>query len=180
MTVSETVTDDIKLTRLFQTSSGDYFATLMWEWMPRYGWTLLLPVLLSCLAGCVLHDERWLLVGLMLLFIVIPMAMSFLYTYYMLTPEVRRAVLPKRVEIADGRYLKLIYAEMAENMDENNPTEDNDVKVTPLPPAEYIDWSEVKKVRYTSRFRIYYLRGQRMQFLLIPHDSLIVSQNQCG
>ena len=70
----------------FRTVSGDYFAVLLSEWIPRYGWTVLIPVLATAGYGCLSHDERWLLVALMLVFIVAPMVMSFLYTYYMLAP----------------------------------------------------------------------------------------------
>lgn len=164
------------VTRQFTTSSGDYFAILISEWTPRYGWTLLLPLLATAALGCVLHDVRWVLVALMLLFIVIPMAMSFLYTYYMLTPEARRAVLCKRVEIEEGECVKLIYERpRRDNEDEavNATAEDTDADA-PLPPAETLPWSDVKRVRRTSRFLVYFLKGERMQFLLVPLESIEV------
>lgn len=93
----------------FRTVSGDYFAVLLSEWIPRYGWTVLIPVLATAGYGCLSHDERWLLVALMLVFIVAPMVMSFLYTYYMLAPEARRTILCKTVEIYPGSHISLRY-----------------------------------------------------------------------
>lgn len=181
--------DDVIITGQFRTTSGDYFAVLLSEWLPRYGWTLFIPILATAGFGCLRHDERWLLVALMLVFIVAPMVMSFLYTYYMLAPEARRAVLCKRVEIAAGRYLKLVYeqpdkdesgeCETQTQTHDGNSTqkraEDNDA-YAPLPPAEIIEWSDVVRIRRTSRFMVYFLRGERMQFILIPHSALSVSR----
>lgn len=179
------------ITEPFSTTSGDYFAILLSEWLPRYGWTLFIPILATAGVGCLLHDERWLLVALMLVFIVAPMVMSFLYTYYMLTPEARRAVLHKRVEIHPGQHLRLIYLHPdsrhkggendakngAENSAEKEKGEDDEY-VYQLPPDEVIPWTEIIRIRRTSRFTIYFLRGQRMQFLLIPHTAF--SKNTVG
>lgn len=166
---------DIIKTRPFRTTSGDYFAVLLSEWLPRYGWTLFIPILATAGYGALRHDERWLLVALMLVFIVVPMLMSFLYTYYMLTPEARRAVLCKCVEIVPGSHIRLTYVdsdEMGEEEQKATATDKSDD--TPLPPAEVIDWSDVVRTRRTSRFVVYFLRGERMQFLLIPRCAMTV------
>ena len=36
---------DVIITGQFRTTSGDYFAVLLSEWLPRYGWTLFIPIL---------------------------------------------------------------------------------------------------------------------------------------
>lgn len=181
---SATLRDEVVVTEPFSTTSGDYFSILLSEWLPRYGWTLFIPVLATAGVGCLLHDERWLLVALMLVFIVAPMVMSFLYTYYMLTPEARRAVLHKRVEIHPGQHLRLIYLHPGnypegDGSDARGEAENSAIKekgeddgyTCQLPPDEVIPWTEVIRIRRTSRFTVYFLRGQRMQFLLIPHSS---------
>ncbi|WP_302321328.1 hypothetical protein, partial [uncultured Duncaniella sp.] len=100
---------EIRVTKPFRTVSGDYFSVLLGAWIPRYGWLMLLPVAFFVTLGYMLQDERWLITALILTFIVAPMVMSFLYTYYMLTPEARRTILNKRVEIAEGKYIRLTY-----------------------------------------------------------------------
>lgn len=154
-------------------------------WLPRYGWTLLLPILL-CTAVGLIFDERFLLIALMLVFIVVPMLMSFLYTYYMLTPEARRAVIRKRVEIDDNNSLRLVYLpeEKKEDADGVKPASErtllpiaSDKERAPMPPLpvpdpETIPWTDIIAVKSTSRFRVYLLKGPRLNFVLIPWEAL--------
>lgn len=173
----------MKKTNPFVTTSGDYLSVLLSLWLPRYGWLVVTPILICGVLGAV-FDERLMLVALMLLFIVVPMLMSFLYTYYMLTPEARRAVVRKVVEIDEGRSIRLTYLpdEKSEDTEKRSKrmllpiAQDEDVKppmpALPIPAPENIDWSEVLGVKYTSRFTVYILRGQRLTFLLIPHSAI--------
>lgn len=174
----------MKKTLPFDTTSGDYLSVLLSLWLPRYGWLVLLPIVVCAVAGFV-FDERLLLVALMLLFIVVPMLMSFLYTYYMLAPEARRAVIRKEVEIAEGDYLKLTYLDPEKNSADEKadragrmllPIAKEEDKAPlpplPLPKPEKIAWQDVVGVKYTSRFTVYLLRGPRLNFLLIPHSAI--------
>lgn len=174
----------MKKTTPFVTASGDYLSVLMSLWLPRYGWTILIPLIVCATIGVVI-DERFLLIALMLLFIVVPMLMSFLYTYYMLTPEARRAVLRKEVEIRDGESLRLIYLPREKTGEDEKsasrrmllPIAREEERHEPeikeiVPGPELIPWSEILKVKYTARFRVYILRGPRLNFLLIPHASI--------
>lgn len=171
-------------TQPFTTSSGDYLSVLLSLWIPRYGWTIILPIAICAAVGFV-YDPRFLLIALMLLFIVVPMLMSFLYTYYMLTPEARRAVIRKQVEIDENNFIRLIYLsdEKKENAESGKSVAQrtllpiaSEEERAPLPPLpvpdpETIKWSEILSVRSTSRFRVYILKGSRLTFLLIPWDA---------
>lgn len=149
-------------------------------WLPRYGWLVITPILVCGVLGAV-FDGRLMLVALILLFIVVPMLMSFLYTYYMLTPEARRAVIRKTVEIDEGRSIGLTYLPDEKREDNRSkrmllPIAKDDkaepqMPALPIPDPEKIDWSEVIGVKYTSRFTVYLLRGARLTFLLIPHSA---------
>ncbi|MDE6370302.1 MAG: hypothetical protein K2K92_02295 [Duncaniella sp.] len=171
------------VTDIFRTTSGDYFGVVLNAWFRRRGWMLLLPIIATLSLGIVLHDERWMLMSLMLVFIVAPMAMSFIYTYYMLTPEARRAILPKYVEIDEGRSITLVYVRTSET-EASVPTDEREsvaeaVPITiedslpepKVPEPETISWDKIGKISYTSRFRVYHLVGGHMQFILIPHAS---------
>ena len=172
----------MKKTNPFVTTSGDYLSVLLSLWLPRYGWLVITPILVCGVLGAV-FDERLMLVALMLLFIVVPMLMSFLYTYYMLTPEARRAVIRKTVEIDEGRSIRLIYLPDEKREDAKNRSKrmllpiakdeeaEPQMPALPVPDPEKIDWSEVIGVKYTSRFTVYLLRGVRLTFLLIPHSA---------
>ncbi len=154
----------------FTTTSGTYLATLISLWLPRHGWKVAVPLIAVAAACMIIPDERLILVALMLLFIVIPMGMSFLYTYYMLTPEARRAILPKRITIDPGKSLHLHYisAEDTEDKDENG----EDANKFPIPEDEIISWSGIKRVRYTSRGCVYILDTPRLQFILVPYEAI--------
>lgn len=159
-------------TQPFTTSSGDYLFTLMCLWVPHYGWTVAVPVVLFAVVG-VLWDVRFLLISLMLLFIVVPMLMSFLYIYYMLTPEARMAVIRKTVEIDEGHSLRLVYLPpeqpvSAQRHGDDSPGEDIFAHV---PEPETIGWDEIKKVKYTSRFVVYIFHAPRLRFLLVPYTA---------
>lgn len=172
----------MKKTNPFVTTSGDYLSVLLSLWLPRYGWLVITPILVCGVLGAV-FDGRLMLVALMLLFIVVPMLMSFLYTYYMLTPEARRAVIRKTVEIDEGRSIRLTYLPDEKREDAKNRSKrmllpiakdeeaEPQMPALPVPDPEKIDWSEVIGVKYTSRFTVYLLRGVRLTFLLIPHSA---------
>ncbi len=172
----------MKKTNPFVTTSGDYLSVLLSLWLPRYGWLVITPILVCGVLGAV-FDGRLMLVALMLLFIVVPMLMSFLYTYYMLTPEARRAVIRKTVEIDEGRSIRLTYLPDEKQEDVKNRSKrmllpiakdeeaEPQMPALPIPDPEKIDWSEVIGVKYTSRFTVYLLRGVRLTFLLIPHSA---------
>lgn len=145
-------------------------------WIPRYGWTVALP-LIACAAIGVFIDTRFLLVALMLLFIVVPMVMSFLYTYYMLTPEARRAITRKEIVIDEDNEMKLIYLPPEQptlkepKLGEEYNADNIEVKSF-VPDPETIKWKNIKSVKYTTRFVVYILDTPRLQFILIPYAAL--------
>ncbi|WP_297059352.1 hypothetical protein [uncultured Duncaniella sp.] len=180
----------IRKTAPFRTTSGEYFSVLLKAWMVRYGWLMLIPTAFFVALGYALHDERWLLVALMTVFIVAPMVMSFIYTYYMLTPEARRAVLRKRVEIAEGEYIRLIYLPSENTSDDRDGLHDADPDIKAdmknhgpeteekVPEPETISWTEITKVRSTQQYRVYETDGKRMQFILVPWSSFLRDSQQ--
>ena len=157
----------------FTTTSGRYLSTLIGLWLPRHGWKIALPLIAVAAAGIILPDARLILVALMLLFIVMPMGMSFLYTYYMLTPEARRAILPKQVMIAPGEYIRLHY--LPSEKPETEKTDETDgtaIDTFPVPADETIPWTDIRRVKLTSSAIVYILNTKRLQFILIPSSAI--------
>lgn len=148
------------ITEPFTTTSGDYMKCLLALWLPRYGWWL--PVILAVFTGIgvTIGDVRYLIIALIIIFVGCPMLMSRLYIYYMLTPEARRAVLRKQVEIIENRQLTLTYLPVDEDDDHR------------LPQPETIPWSEIKTILRIGAFRVYILRTPRLSFILIPYSVL--------
>lgn len=144
----------------FRTTSSDYLKCLAALWLPRNIWWMALPLAGFITAGIALSDVRFMIIALVILFIIAPMVMSFLYIYYMLTPEARRTVLTKTVEIDPGKRLTLTY----------QPESDDDER--PLPEPEVIEWSEIKSTVRAGRFLMYILNGPGLRFLLVPCSAL--------
>lgn len=157
-------------TSVFTTTSGNYLSTLVGLWLPRHGWKIAVPLVAVAAAGIAIPDERLILVALMLLFIVVPMGMSFLYTYYMLTPEARRAVLPKQVVIDPGRSLTLRYVKEVVEKDADGDEEAREEM--PVPDDEVIEWSEIRRVKFASTVCIYILSTDRLQFIMVPYEAV--------
>ncbi len=143
-------------TETFSITSGEYLRTLMGLWLPRHGWKVAIPILLCAAIGVALADERLILVALMLVFIVAPMGMSFLYSYYMLTPEVARAILPQRVTAQkDGNIL-------IEYTDPERPAQS--VTLTP---------GDIRQIKHTPTSTVIVLHARRLQFIIIPHQAVV-------
>lgn len=73
-------------TGVFRMNSFNFITSLLF----RYGWVWLLALSALGLCGLVIGltvDLRWLVVGLMLIFIVIPMLTAFYYYFFALKPE---------------------------------------------------------------------------------------------
>ncbi|MCM1522428.1 MAG: hypothetical protein NC039_07230 [Muribaculaceae bacterium] len=160
------MTEERIISDVFTTTSGQYFSMVLSLWLRRYWWLPFVPVVILGALGISLDDWRFILVALMLVFIIIPMGMSFLYTYYLLTPEARRSIRPKSVEIEPGVAITLVYEP------EKQPEEDkNDgPKPAPLPERERIEREKIKEVKFTSSNIVYILDTPRLQFIMVPYS----------
>lgn len=95
----------------------------------------------------------------------------------MLTPEARRAVVRKSVEIDEGNSLRLIYLP-PEKPVLKSPVLGVDYKPDEMvvdvivPEPEEISWGKIAKIKYSSRFIIYILNTPRLQFILVPYFAM--------
>lgn len=153
--------------RILATSSNsDYLLTLLWLWLPGRGWFIAAPVIVCAAVGVVV-DVRWLIVALALVLVVAPMLMAFFYIYYMLTPEARRAALPRVLEVVPGKEIRIHYHNSPAQSGQNG-NDDEDRPPLRLPPDETIPWSQVKGTWRRRGRTVYLLRGPRIQFIIAP------------
>lgn len=146
--------------------TSDYLLTLLWLWLPGRGWFIAVPVIVCAAVGVVV-DIRWLIVALALVLVVGPMLMAFFFIYYMLTPEARRAVLPRTVEVEHGKEIRIHYLdERRAESGEAAPAERGEM---PVPDDEVIPWSQVRGVWPRRGRTVYLLRGPRLQFIIVPN-----------
>lgn len=160
-----TTEPEIIVTDVYTTAPSTYLKCLAREWGALYGILLIMPVVALAAIGFVL-DLRLVIVALALLFVVIPMVMTLLYFNYMLTPEARRAVLPKRVTIVPRREIVIDY----------EPTGDDSRR--PAMPREIIEWDDIVGIRRRGRLTVFRLRGPRMQLFIVDDAAVAGTSSQ--
>ncbi len=162
------------VTAPFVTGAGDYLRVIMRWWLHRYGWLIMLPVAGLAVAGVATEDVRLAIVALVLIFIILPMVMSMIYIYYMLTPQARRVVLRKRVVIARDRYLRLEYLREPrdESVEEGEAAPESGQDEFPPPVDETIGWEDIGEICHTPKYLIFVLRDTPRQMIMIPHAAI--------
>lgn len=154
------MTDNIAFsTKTFTTSPAVYIRCLLGVWFKRYGVWIVLPVAVCGVMGAV-ADIRWVIVAMMIIFLLTPMLLAYLYFYYMLTPEARRAIMPMQLSLhADGA-LDIAY----------QPLPDSD---SPTHAPEHLPAGTVKRTIERRRHIALVLAGPRLAFILVPTTALI-------
>ncbi len=137
----------------FTTPPAAYMRRLLSLWLGSRWWIIALFFAIFIIASAL--DVRFLLVGLMLIFLVYPMLMATLCIKYLLTPKVRRAVLTKQVEIRTPDTILITY-----------PVADESAEV-PLEP-DIIPLAKVKKVRIINGDLILILDMSALSFIIVP------------
>ncbi len=145
------------VTHPYRTGSGHYIRTVAGLWAARWWWTIALPITACFIFAAT--NIAFAFVALMILFIIIPMIISFLYFYYALTPEAIMAMRNKRIHFST-KDITITY----------EPANEEDS--TPAYPPAHIDWNDVISIEYRSRDMILHLKGSRYRFLLIPYEAI--------
>ena len=95
-------------------------------------------------------DIRWFIILLMVLFIIIPMLVSYLYIWHCLKPEVRWSVLQKYI-IVDGNGIQIVY--------------DDDK-------CQQLEWNVFSKCKLTDKYYIFTFSKSKYLYFVVPVDSI--------
>lgn len=151
-------------TEPYRTGSRQYMQAIAGLWAGRWWWTIILPIVVFLiLAGTI--DIVYAFVALIMLFIIVPMVMSFLYFYYALTPESIMAMRNKRLSIIKDDGITVIY-------------EPDDDSSRPRFPPVKIKWDELSGIEYRTHDIILHLKGSRYRFIIIPFDAIGDNERQ--
>lgn len=144
------------VTEPFRTTPTDYLRNTSRALMPKIAVALAVP-LIACLVAS-LWDLRFAFVALILVFLVFPMVIAYVYFSKLLTPQAQRAIWTKRIEFnGDTRKLTVVF----ESADEEN--------LPPLPVT--FSSADIEMATVTPRSLI--LRPVRDNFpLIIPLDAI--------
>lgn len=88
------------VTEPFRGTPGAYVRRCTLMWLGRWWWALALPV--AVCAALALSEPVWLFVAMMVLFLLIPAIIAFVYFRYGLSPEAVQTLLERTVSV-DGR-----------------------------------------------------------------------------
>ncbi len=153
-------------TQPFKTSSGIYISAVFKQWLSRYWWAVVLPELL-CVILAFTHNIAFAFVALMLLFIIYPIILSFIYFYYALTPRAVSSLFNRKITITQ-QGLHISYIQPEENNDKNYK----------IPADETILWNEIKSANYSGRYCTLHLRNSSYCYIIIPFNSITENANR--
>lgn len=148
------------MSRVFKMSSGSFAKELLFE----YAWIWLLGLSLIAVGGLVLGfviDFRWILIGFMIICLVIPMALAFLYYYYGFRRECVVNTIDHRVIVAeDGLICRL-----------RIPVDNDDNEIRYRWRDEFFPFASMKKFVIGNNAAIIPLKSPSKGFLWLPSDS---------
>lgn len=138
-------------------------ASFVKEMIFRYGGIWLGTLSMLAVAGIALGiaiDLRWLIIALMVIFLLMPMAVAFIYYYYGLRKECYVNTVPhKLILTSDGLTARMFFS----NYDENNSEQDN-IRTR----DEHFPFSQMHPYRIGNDSAIIPLRTPLKGFIWIP------------
>lgn len=151
---------DSSCSRVFKMGAGKFAVELIF----RYSWIWLLSCSLLAVGGIVLGiaiDLRWLVVALMIIFIVIPFVLAFLYYFYGLRRECYvNTILHRFIVREDGLVCRLYILDSNSENERTYRTRD-----------EFFPYTSMKRFVIGNNSAVIPLRSPAKGFLWIPADS---------
>lgn len=151
------------VTTSYRTPAHRYMRSVAEEWLGAWWWALALPVA-ACLSVGAVINVTFTFVAMMLIFLVAPLIMLFLYYNYALTPEAIMAVRPHEVTIDREQGIDVSF----EPHPESGRT---------YPPV-HIGWGDVHDVEYNPTEIIVKLHRSGYRLLIIPYEALASEQDR--
>ncbi|MGM9803662.1 MAG: YcxB family protein [Muribaculaceae bacterium] len=133
-------------TKTFSVTSGKYVSTVFHDFMKHFWWAFLLPIVV-CFSLAGVHTG-FVFLALTLIFIVYPMALSFVYFANCMVIEIRWSMLSKTMELAnEGVLLRF----------ENG--------------SHLIKWDEIGGYRAKRNHLIINLNHRRYCYFFVPYEA---------
>lgn len=149
-------------TDCFRISPGIYLRYTARSVVPRLALAICVPFIACCIAA--VWDLRWAFVALILIFLVAPMIVGYIYFSRLLTPQARKALSPQKVTLPDYRSNTKTECQLTVTYisadDENTP-----------PSPVSFPWNNVQKITETRKYLI--IEADALGYpLIIPKSSL--------
>ena len=130
----------------FKTSSGEYVKLVFTSFFQKYWWCFALPLLATI--ALMQINVNFVFVALTLIFIVYPMALSFVYFAYCIVKEIRWSMLPKTLETGEQGLI-----------------------LTFEKSTHTIEWNELTGYKIKRRFIALELKPRKFTYLIIPYEA---------
>lgn len=133
-------------------------------WLGRWWWCLIIPVA-ACFALAATVNVAFTFVGFMILFLIVPTVVMFLYFAHALTDEARMAILPHRISVmSDGIMVDFDSDELTGR------------EYAPV----YIGGHDMVGLECRAHDLMLHLSGGQYRFLLIPYDAIGAESEVAG
>ena len=148
-------------TEYFSSPSNKYIKTIFFMILFDYWWVIFL-LLFSCALLSAFVNLVFVYVGLIILFILFPSALMYIYFYFSTTEEARIAVLSKKIKLEDDKIVVQFEPFMPVSSEE-------DKNAKPIcPKSIFIKKEDINKIDDMGAFIRIYLKGGKYKFLTIP------------
>lgn len=149
-------------TEYFSMSSNKYVKTILLMILFDYWWAILL-LLFGCALLAAMVNLAFIYVGLIILFILFPSALMFIYFYHSTTEEARIAVLSKKLILDDDKVIVKFKPIKPKSQEENEES-------LIYPKSVFINKENIDKVEDMGGYIRVYIKGGRYKFLTIPSN----------
>lgn len=140
------------ITEPFRLTPAKYLRVAAGKLLPSVMAGVAVPVIVCLVAAC--FDLRWAFVALILLFLVAPTLIAYIYFYKLLTPEAHEALQTKRVVFEDdGLTVEFL------------PVDEN----TKVPAPRRVGMADITDNRFSAGCLVLHIKGSGYP-LLIPED----------
>lgn len=85
-------------------------------------------LILICVVMSVCHDIRWIIIGLMAVFIICPMMIAFFYIFHGMKEVTVTNTIPHKLEFTKDKFSIVLYSENKESEDAENKKEQEDTE----------------------------------------------------
>ena len=141
-------------TKAFKISTAKYILLIVGLLFRRWAWIFAIPFVVAIVLS--FSDLRFLIVALMILFVVVPLSLMFIYIYFGLTPQARFSILEKTLDI-NKSYFSAEFKSISEDC--------------PTPPSVRLKLSRITDVSFRKDCYVITIDNSRYRPIVIPYNA---------
>ena len=162
-------------TNEFRMGGANFLSVLLF----RYAWIWLLTLSVAGVCGIVLGiviDYRWMILGLMVILVILPMIFAFIYYFYALRRECYVNTVNHRLVFEDDGIRAILKFRInaqsdGEKEDQSSGAEGNDAEEIFNTREEFFNYSDMKPYQFGAKSLIIGFRPPRKGFIWVPFDA---------